>query len=1468
MQQVFQVLQGLMSAINWQYVLIFIGVILFLAIAFKLALQFVRQRKKAKSIDQLQKDLMVRSQLSDLVKGGDKASKAKSELEHKIAAIEEEFNQGLRFLKSQSHLVGKSPWFLLAGEPSCGKTSLLLQSKSGIKSTRESDSEKPAVRFHAGLRSVFLDINGKIFFDHWAAGSGAQFAKICSLIAKKHRKKPLDGIVLCIPADALIADDKDLSLKKAQLMLEECLRVTLAVRMHLPVYIVITKLDTVLGFREYFASLTGPLENQMIGFEAGTVSAEDDCNGFFDAFGRLLCEGAFASFESREVLDLSAADRSRLDKSALIYLFAGNFELLRENLLIYLHTLFNGTLSQDEDIFFKGCFFTSAQDEGFCLNERFASLQDKSMDEAVFIDPNQLKSRPLFIKDFLNTLVTQTKSAFFTRREKMRRMLPGALCALFLLFLSGSYLHGAFFLAQPLRVQMADEAAYYEGLGKLFSDRDIDDAAVFAADDEGKPLDLLSEPMPHNPRLTRLSFFNQARLRLPISYELPWQFMPYSLFKFGLDNEIDPGLRYFIFDEIQSRMVFLPLVAVVENMLIADQNSSFSEVKRNALFALADIAFFEDLNGHASQNKVYTENTFTSFIEYAYPYLGENIRRQLGTFYPEYDYFSKATNDAIVMQADFDRIVTDGLNNLMEDWMALGIYPQSDFQTLWADSQEGLKLLDFYEWILNVSKLDKTSLTTEQMIGIIEQYENMVALLSEKDLPISSMTREVLKTKDASTGSAGAQEPEAAPATQRSGGLLRALSSRSRQDKNSSDPIMQLLDGAYRAYTQELEHDRNFLSRFDEQRDHFFRSQLKQFDLREASVFLAREGTLDAKLKQRYDDMLAAFVKMQQSPIFAPAPAGDGTNRVVLNYELMLQFLRLGILESPSFDLKTLDDFSQALSDLKFKAAAVKTQTDNFIKNNPGFSIGPAMQEAVLQMLQFKYEQCAIELCTKILDLYPDEKNATALLGALSLRAGNEPWQWPDSENINLSHAAEVLGSLTLRNEFNPKPVLSYLKPLMLIQSLAQDETIKNTPLQDFLDNNEKLKQIRSALSMYAQSFITYWGGLPDSVAPAAHSFYEFHDFVDRSHAFEVNAMLQKLYETGYNLINQIDDSLLTESAAQKKSNSLERLKAAMNLFTLEFNNTCADKLSLWSLLPYDALQAAQIVFSPEPDNDYAQILKGGIAETSIVWWKKFDELGRSLIRTGYKEEGTFNLQDLLHRFNVFPLSADADPHNSATYEQISAMRVDFVNLGLPSLLNAPTAASSATSGSVKTQLIASIIGSDKLQFDTLPKIYAILQNLTSPSASGFTLSSLSVAKQTELLKQSGLNYPLSALRYRYLRLSDSDVNLDQAVLLSGADDQEIYTGSLSNDELTFSLYRYSDDAAPACQSYISGGYAGLQMYLSPNTVHDQKNGCSYVPLILNSPMDGNSVFFVKLTLQGDLPAAAAWPRRADLSLN
>lgn len=136
------------------------------------------------------------------------------------------FQEGLKLLKELNRKTYDLPWYVVLGEPASGKSSILRNSTQDMCSTfvmpQTYDVEKSIpLQFCVLPTGVFLDVSGRVFFDRWMNGSGAEWARIVKLIRKKRSRFPLDGIVLTIPADALLADDETLVRKKAALISSE-----------------------------------------------------------------------------------------------------------------------------------------------------------------------------------------------------------------------------------------------------------------------------------------------------------------------------------------------------------------------------------------------------------------------------------------------------------------------------------------------------------------------------------------------------------------------------------------------------------------------------------------------------------------------------------------------------------------------------------------------------------------------------------------------------------------------------------------------------------------------------------------------------------------------------------------------------------------------------------------------------------------------------------------------------------------------------------------------------------------------------------------------------------------------------------------------------------------------------------------------------------------------------------------------
>ena len=715
-----------------------LGVVLVLVVLFvflRVSMGLWGRYRKQREVRSLHQDLMIWTRLSALVRGGKDAEQAKSELSVRLQLINRCFADGLKHVRQHRHLGKQQPWILLVGEPQAGKTLLIQNSALDWRYMRSTDtisgqntsSELP-LQIIVGPEAVLLEVKGKIFFDAWAEGSGAEFAHVIKLLRNNHRGRslPLHGVMLCIPADALLADQAEISQRKAALIADELLRITEQLKMYLPVTVMITKLDEVLGFREYAATMGEKMSSQALGFSlnAHEPYSVARVHQFFTQTCQRLQEGALELMLSPEVLALNTQGRSRLDKTALIYLFAQNFAKLEEQLALYLNTLFasDGT-SKNHYVMLKGVYFSSAQDQGICFNAAFASYSHKSIDDALYFDasvnvrhsadaaaaaasaaaavdtasaefaaaatptaPAALaapRPNPYFIKDaLLRCFVPQVvASAHYNRVGRYYRQIPWMLGAGVCTALSLVAIYGAMWQAPRLSRALQDDVLYYQSLAQLLEQKEIDHAVLFGLNSHSLPQTYFEHTMPDLSSWTRLNFFAQAQLRLQMNENLPWQFYPWSYIFFKGTNTALPQ-RYFIYNQVQTLMAYLPLVHTIELYLNRHDNEPFSLEKRNALFALLEIASFHELNEEAINNQAYNASIMASFLDYLYPQLGANLKRELSYFLPEYDYHAHATNDTIVLNVFYQQQCERSVADFIEQWQQLRNYPESQYQQL------------------------------------------------------------------------------------------------------------------------------------------------------------------------------------------------------------------------------------------------------------------------------------------------------------------------------------------------------------------------------------------------------------------------------------------------------------------------------------------------------------------------------------------------------------------------------------------------------------------------------------------------------------------------------------------------------------------------------------------------------------------------------------------------------------------
>lgn len=184
------------------------------------------------------------------------------------------------------------PWFVVAGPPASGKTSLLLSSGLNFQTLpSQRHAEHRTVRPTRGCdwrvtdSAVFLDTSGRYQIE---GASGDEWAALAETLKRYRGRRALDGFVIAVSAEwASRAAEAEIEqqAKVLRAHLDDMMRRT---GVRFPVYLVWTHADAVDGFREFFGRMsraergaevwgaTFPLEQALEGNTTGLLDVELD----------------------------------------------------------------------------------------------------------------------------------------------------------------------------------------------------------------------------------------------------------------------------------------------------------------------------------------------------------------------------------------------------------------------------------------------------------------------------------------------------------------------------------------------------------------------------------------------------------------------------------------------------------------------------------------------------------------------------------------------------------------------------------------------------------------------------------------------------------------------------------------------------------------------------------------------------------------------------------------------------------------------------------------------------------------------------------------------------------------------------------------------------------------------------------------------------------------------------------------
>lgn len=219
-------------------------------------------------------------------KDAGKDEAAKEEIKTVTAAVRRALAQlkglrgrgGLRRLFEGNRYLYELPWYMVIGSAGAGKTTALLNAGLQFPLARQMGN--------ASKRVVFKSEGGTLHCDWWFANEAVfidtagryttqernpttdpvEWLAFLGLLRKHRTRAPLNGVIVALDAAELLTMTEMERAEHASLVHDRLTELRQELGIRFPVYVVVTKMDLLRGFSEYFQSLTSEGRMQAWGF--------------------------------------------------------------------------------------------------------------------------------------------------------------------------------------------------------------------------------------------------------------------------------------------------------------------------------------------------------------------------------------------------------------------------------------------------------------------------------------------------------------------------------------------------------------------------------------------------------------------------------------------------------------------------------------------------------------------------------------------------------------------------------------------------------------------------------------------------------------------------------------------------------------------------------------------------------------------------------------------------------------------------------------------------------------------------------------------------------------------------------------------------------------------------------------------------------------------------------------------------
>lgn len=601
---------------GWAEWLLCLLAVLIVAFVLYIAVRMILHRRRLhRMVGTMREDLLLRRELAAMAAGKDVKAQRREQF-MRIEGIRMDMEAARKEIAAQGIDPRRAASWLLLGEPGSGKSRLMelggIEYPAGINDFSRASEATSTFNLWMAEKGMIWDVGGRLFLSRWGGRQDQEWQYFLEQLHNICRNNLPGGVILTIPADALLLDSAELRDRKITLIAEEMRTLRRISGAYCPVWIVITKCDQIEGFSEFFSLLSDEDCEQTLGWSNPHPDHPYDATTADLAFDQLVAHlrtlrSSLALHPS--IWEKAAANERRADIVAPIWQLPDKIEALRDNLKRYLAGIFTHVRhkKQDRGIFpFRGFWLTATLDKPVITTERvvfekkdgklhplpLAAQAASALPGGNAIRPPELSGDSL-VAECEKILSLGSQRHYFTRRllqelilgtpdqsdytdEALRRIrrpycVSGvALCsAAVLLILSAALRHGG------LKQLAQRDLSYWTNTHRLFRNNSIANAPLLGIE-QGEQIPLTAQTVPGT-KVSRREYLYIMTNMSSVPAPLPLFWRPAC---WVVDHELSPQLlkshKDFIDKATVVTMLMQPAVHTARQVFIhrADQDGA------------------------------------------------------------------------------------------------------------------------------------------------------------------------------------------------------------------------------------------------------------------------------------------------------------------------------------------------------------------------------------------------------------------------------------------------------------------------------------------------------------------------------------------------------------------------------------------------------------------------------------------------------------------------------------------------------------------------------------------------------------------------------------------------------------------------------------------------------------------------------------------------------------------------------